>query len=215
MPSVILRKQVFWPLWERRRGNSLEPSRPCKVTSLDAVSTNGRRSAKLKVAGLVAKVSDAHLDVPTGEIIDTKGSTDILRSGGVGGKSTVAAMERGGTGLNNVEGMVTANLSKTVRIKGGMKREEVKRVIDQHMGEVSYCYETALASNPDLAGKIVFEWKILLSGKVGEVSIKSSSVSSGQLHACIRSAIKSWQFPQPKGSDVYVSYPFIFDVVGF
>jgi hypothetical protein len=64
-------------------------------------------------------------------------------------------------------------------------------------------------------GKMIFEWKILTSGQVGEVRIKSSTVNSHEIHACIKAAIKTWQFPKPKGSTVVVSYPFIFDVVGF
>jgi hypothetical protein len=83
------------------------------------------------------------------------------------------------------------------------------------MDEVSYCYENALMRNPSLAGSIVFEWKILLSGKVGEVGIKTSSVKSDSIHSCIKSAIKSWQFPEPTNTEVIVSYPFVFDIVGF
>ena len=127
----------------------------------------------------------------------------------------IAALEKGKTGQEQVMGMVTAHLDKTVNVRGGMNREIVKRVIDQHLDEISYCYETALISNPSIIGKIVFEWKILLSGKVGEIRIKSSSINSSEIHSCIKSSIKSWQFPEPKGSEVIVSYPFIFDIVGF
>jgi len=84
------------------------------------------------------------------------------------------------------------------------------------MDDVTYCYETALMSSPSLGGKIVFEWKVKSSGSVGGVNIKSSSVKSDGIHSCIKSAIKSWPFPQPSGgSSVVVSYPFIFDTVGF
>jgi hypothetical protein len=111
---------------------------------------------------------------------------------------------------------VTAQLNKTVKVQGGgMSREEVKKVIDQHLDEITHCYETALVANPSLMGRVVFEWKILMSGKVGEVRIKSSTINSTEIHSCIQTAIKSWEFPQPEGSEVIVSYPFIFDIVGF
>jgi hypothetical protein len=96
-----------------------------------------------------------------------------------------------------------------------MSREEVKRIIDMHLEEITRCYETALVANPSLMGRVVFEWKILMSGRVGEVSVKSSTLGSSDIHACIQSSIKSWEFPQPEGNEVIVSYPFIFDIVGF
>jgi hypothetical protein len=111
--------------------------------------------------------------------------------------------------------MVSVELNKSVRVQGGMSREAVKRVIDQHLDEISYCYENALIGAPSLMGNIVFEWKILMSGKVGAVRIKSSSIRSGQIHHCIQAAIKTWQFEKPQHSEVIVSYPFVFDIVGF
>jgi outer membrane biosynthesis protein TonB len=127
----------------------------------------------------------------------------------------VAALERGSTGNKQVQAMVTARMTRTVKIEGGMSREMVKRVIDQHLEEITYCYETALMSNPTILGRIVFEWKILMDGRVGEVRIVASSVNSNTIHGCIKSAIKSWQFPKPVGAEVVVSYPFVFDLVAF
>jgi hypothetical protein len=111
--------------------------------------------------------------------------------------------------------MVTAKMSKTVSIQGGMSREMVKRVIDQHLDEIQYCYESALMENSAIMGRIVYEWKILMSGNVGEVRIVSSTVNSHIIHDCIKEAIKTWQFPKPVGAEVIVSYPFVFDLVGF
>jgi len=167
------------------------------------------------VAGLVGKLGGSKITVPSVGLINTKGSIAVIRSAGIEGDGRIAALEKGKTGQNQVMAMVSADLSKTVRIQGGMSREAVKKVIDQHMDEISYCYETALIADPSLMGKAIFEWKILMPGTVGEVRIKSSSIKSTDIHSCIKSAIKSWQFPVPKGAEVVVSYPFIFDVVGF
>ena len=185
------------------------------ITNLDAVSSSSS-SAKLKVSGLKAKVSGSRMSLPTGELITSKGAADVLRSGGVGGKGSVAALSRGGTGTQAVAGRVTASMSKRVKIKGGLSRDQVKRVIDANMDDVTYCYESSLMNTPSLAGKAVFEWKVKSNGRVGAVNIKSSTVKSGEIHSCIKSAIKTWKFPQPSGGEaVFVSYPFIFDTVGF
>ncbi len=185
------------------------------VTNLDAVRSPRSGEAALKVGGLVGKLGSSRIEVPKVGLVNTKGSTQAIASAGVGGEGTVAALERGSTGSRKVMAMVKADIKAPVSVQGGMSREEVKRVIDAHMDEISYCYETALIEDPALMGKSTFEWRILESGRVGEVRIRTSSVRSDTLHGCISRAIRSWQFPRPRGAEVLVSYPFVFDVVGF
>ena len=185
------------------------------VTNLDAVSSPNVSASNLKVGGVVGKLGTGEIAVPKGAIISTKGSSQVLRSHGRKGEGTVAALEKGTTGEQEVMGMVTATLDKSARIRGGLSMDAVKRVIDQHLDDITYCYETELISNPSIVGKVLFEWKILMSGEVGEVRIKSSSINSHEIHACIKEAIRTWRFPKPRGSEVIVSYPFVFDIVGF
>jgi len=185
------------------------------VTNLDAVPVPGASEKNFTVGGLKGSLGNGKIAVATGEMVQTKGSKQVLRSAGARGKGEVAALERGTTGKKQVQAMVTAKMSRTVKIEGGMSREMVKRVIDQHLEEITYCYETALMSNPSILGRIVFEWKILMDGRVGEIRIVASSVNSHEIHDCIKSAIKSWQFPKPVGAEVIVSYPFVFDLVAF
>ncbi|MFV1951898.1 MAG: AgmX/PglI C-terminal domain-containing protein, partial [Nitrospinota bacterium] len=185
------------------------------VTNLDAVTSLHSNEGKLKVGGIVGKLDSSRIEVPSVGLVNTRGSTQVLRSAGIEGNGKIAALEKGKTGQKQVKAMVTADLNKRVRVQGGMSREAVKKVIDQHIDELSYCYETALITDSSLMGKMVFEWKILLTGRVGEIRIKSSSIKSNDIYSCIKAAIKSWQFPEPKGTGVVVSYPMIFDVVGF
>ncbi len=185
------------------------------VTNIDAVSVPGATEKNFSVGGLKGSLGNGQISVATGQIVQTKGSSQVLRSGGASGKGDVAALERGTTGKKKVQAMVTAKMNRTVKIEGGMSREMVKRVIDQHLDEITYCYETALMSNPSILGRIVFEWKILKDGRVGEIRIVASSVNSNTIHGCIKSAIKSWRFPKPVGTEVIVSYPFVFDLVSF
>ena len=185
------------------------------VTNLDAVKSANSGQAKFKVGGIKGKLGKSEISVTGGDVVATKGNSQVLRSYGAGGDGRVAALKKGNVGQKKVMGMVQARLNKSVRIRGGMSREEVKRVIEQHLDEITYCYETALISNPSIKGKITMEWKILMTGKVGEVRIKSSTIKSPEIYSCIKSAIKTWQFPKPVGNEVVVSYPFIFDIVGF
>jgi hypothetical protein len=185
------------------------------VTNLDAVPVPGASGKNFTVGGVKGSLGNGKISVATGAMIQTKGSQKVLRSAGARGKGEVAALERGSTGKRQIQAMVTAKMSRTVRIEGGMSREMVKQVIDQHLHEITYCYENALMSNPNIMGRMVFEWKILMDGRVGEVHIVASSVNSHEIHDCIRGAIKSWRFPKPQGAEVVVSYPFVFDLVAF
>jgi hypothetical protein len=185
------------------------------VTNLDAVPVPGASDKNFTVGGVKGSLGNGKISVATGAMIQTKGSQKVLRSAGVRGKGEVAALERGSTGTRQVQAMVTAKMSRTVKIEGGMSREMVKQVIDQHLQEITYCYENALMSNPSLLGRMVFEWRIMMNGRVGEVRIVASSVNCHEIHDCIKSAIRSWQFPKPEGAEVIVSYPFVFDLVSF
>ncbi len=185
------------------------------VSNLDAVKVPGATEKNFSVGGLIGALGDGKIVVASGAIVQTKGSAQVLRSAGAKGKGEVAALTRGNTGKKQVQAMVTAKMNRTVKIEGGMSRELVKKVIDQHLDEITYCYEMALMVTPSILGRVVFEWKILKSGRVGQVRIVSSNVNSSQIHDCIKSAIRSWQFPKPVGSEVIVSYPFVFDLVSF
>lgn len=187
------------------------------VTNLDAVAVPGATEKNFTVGGIKGSLGSSKISVgsPGGSMIQTKGAKQVLRSAGASGKGEVAALERGSTGNKQVKAMVTAKMTRRVKVEGGMSREMVKRVIDQHLGDITYCYESALVTNPTIMGRVIFEWKILMDGRVGEIRIVASSVNSHEIHDCIKRAIKSWRFPNPVGAEVVVSYPFVFDLVAF
>jgi TonB family protein len=87
----------------------------------------------------------------------------------------------------------------------------VKKVIDDHLDEITSCYEKALVTGR-IEGRIVYEWLIDSSGNVENISILSSTVPQTDLVACIKSSIKTWRFPKPKDGKAIVSYPFVFDI---
>ena len=206
---VLVAKLRIDHQWRQLTTGQVEEVEVGLLAPADAVAQSGMATVcrNREEVDAVLELGQHHV-----RLIATRHSVELVHSGG---KGRVAALKKGKTGDNQVMAMVTASLNKKVKIQGGMSREAVKKVIDMHMDEISHCYETALVDNPSIVGRVVFEWKILLSGRVGEVRIKNSSINSDYIHSCIQSRIKSWQFPKPQGSEVMVSYPFIFDIVGF
>jgi TonB family protein len=97
----------------------------------------------------------------------------------------------------------------------GLSKEEVGSVIHKHMAEIRYCYEASMVRNPSVQGKLVVAFTIGAPGTVKAVELKDSSLGDPKLDDCIIRRLSSWRFPQPRGgTDVAVTYPFIFKSLG-
>jgi hypothetical protein len=80
-----------------------------------------------------------------------------------------------------------------------------------HLNEVRYCYEQALGTAPELAGRVALRIIIGSDGKVTESSIASSTLGNANVEGCVAKAGLGWQFPRVEGGGlVIVSYPFNF-----
>ena len=160
-------------------------------------------------------------------------SRSQLNAGGVGelgGKSgsvqskNIGMLGSGGSGVGYADSKVTAGAvngqgttsglvtfsAGTKGVDEGLTRDEVGKVIHDHLSEVRYCYESAMVRNPGLEGKVQVHFTIRPNG-----TVKSSDVTEGSgeasLDTCITSHLMRWRFPKPRGGvEVGVTYPFIF-----
>lgn len=96
-----------------------------------------------------------------------------------------------------------------IEVKGELKLDLVRGVIKQHISEVRLCYETELAKNLELAGRVTVSFTIGAEGKVAEPKVKSSTLNSPAVEKCITDAVGVWEFPKPKRGTVAVEYPFV------
>jgi hypothetical protein len=94
-----------------------------------------------------------------------------------------------------------------VKVRGGMDREIVRRVVRNHLNEVRYCYERALPGRPSLAGRVVATFTILPTGRVASSVIGESTLKDAAVEGCIAASVRRWEFPRTEGL-VIVSYPF-------
>jgi hypothetical protein len=99
--------------------------------------------------------------------------------------------------------------------QGFLDRDEIQKVINQNIGQIQRCYERELLKSPGLAGKVQVEWTIATSGRVRSCRQTYTSMQGTAVSSCIMDAIRGWVFPQPKGGEVIVNYPFIFKSIGF
>ncbi|QAT82802.1 FHA domain-containing protein [Corallococcus coralloides] len=182
----------------------------------------GSKNAKqtnYKLAGLIGKAPIANAGLGTfglgggGKGGGATLGAELLRGKGGGG---IGALGAGRVGKGAVGGTVTRATARSISsAQGTVDREAVARVINSHLNEVHGCYERALLKDPGLAGKVVLEWAIGLNGRVASAKTKSSTLRNASVEACILSSLKGWQFPAPKGGQVIITYPFLFNSVGY
>lgn len=102
-----------------------------------------------------------------------------------------------------------ARASGDATVLGTLDKAVIRRVIQQHIGEVKACYETELEKNGNLAGRLMVRFTIDPAGKVTESAVQESSLNNAAAEGCIRDAVRTWTFPKPQGGKVVVSYPFV------
>ncbi|MBM4783365.1 MAG: AgmX/PglI C-terminal domain-containing protein [Archangiaceae bacterium] len=180
----------------------------------------GAKNAKndFKLSGLIGKAPIANAGIGTFGLggggaggMGIKGAELLRGKGGAG----IGALGAGNIGKGKVGGAVTSAVSRNVGAQGTIDKEAVAKAINAHLGEVSSCYERALLKEPGLAGKIVLEWQITTSGSVGFAKTKSSTMKSSAVEQCILGSLKTWRFPPAKGAGVVITYPFMFNSVGY
>ncbi|CAN5397900.1 hypothetical protein BH10BDE1_BH10BDE1_19770 [soil metagenome] len=140
---------------------------------------------------------------------------NAYRLGGIAtrGKGGGATGVRDGTGLSG--GTVgtgdVAMVDEETVIEGGLDRDVIADVIRRNLGQIRYCYERQLSSNPELYGKLLVKFTIDAGGGVLEPKIDTSTMKSSLVEGCVLRRLAGWKFPLPKGgTQVRVSYPFLF-----
>ncbi len=96
-------------------------------------------------------------------------------------------------------------------IFGGLDKEIIRRIINQHRSRFKYCYERELIKNQSLQGKIHVWFQIEPNGRVYKSRISRSTMNNDRVEECLARRVKLLRFPSPKGGGVvHVNYPFIF-----
>jgi hypothetical protein len=184
------------------------------VTNLDAVAVPSD-STTFNLAGIAGKLVTSEIQVPTGagEAIRTVGAQELLKNS----QGTVGALASRGTGGGQVKAVVREPPKATISIRGGMSREAVLQVVNAHLDEIRDCYERELLHSPGLTGKIVLEWLIREDGSVSYAKVAFTNIGhSSDLHLCVQAQVTAWKFPRPTdGHEVVVTFPFLFENMGF
>lgn len=195
---------------------------PVKVESMGALAALGGLSdgpslptpptnIKIEKSGAPGAIGPASATASFGEGVPVAngrmaaggggGGGAIRTKGNASGSGTGYGTQglKGGAGTRGIAGAVVGQpkLAGKSGKTEGLTRDQVMKVMQKHLAEVQHCYEKSLLSNPDLAGRMEFEWDIEPSGSVSASRVKKSSVNGGdELGECIKGVFMAIQFPK-------------------
>jgi len=180
------------------------------VSNLDAVKAPRGTRSSFSMSGLIGKN-------PSGDAKIVRISGPGRHKGSGTDKNLGAIGSLGGRKGRGVGGVVVGDVPTfEIGVKGSLSREQIKKVVMKHVGEINYCYEKGLFDNPGLEGKLNMFWEIKPNGRVGVVRIKRSTMRSNSVNRCIINVIKKMKFPKPRGGGVVqVGFPFSFRAASF
>jgi hypothetical protein len=93
---------------------------------------------------------------------------------------------------------------------GSLPPEVIQREVRSHYGAFRRSYESGLAHNPQLQGRVVVRFVVELDGLVRRVVSNGSDMPDPKVVECIVAEYKNLTFPHPEGGIVTVVYPIMF-----
>jgi pSer/pThr/pTyr-binding forkhead associated (FHA) protein len=196
-----------------------------KIGALAALSALRSKPTTKPVSVNINKNAGGMKSLNTGGVIGTlktksgrlaaAGHTTVKTKGLGYGSGTGYGIQglKGKAGGRAVAGAVVGT-PKLVKLskKQGLSRNQVLDVVKKHIAKIQQCYERSLFSNPDLAGKVTYEWFITPRGGVTWAKVKATRMRGGDtLHRCVTGVFKRMKFPKAKNRQSTVAtVPFPF-----
>lgn len=183
-------------------GLNLGALKTSKGPGLGGSLGSGGVQTSIYAKGLVA--------APLGAGANAKGAGGYGTKGKGGGQAGYGQLSMVGSSGNS-----SIALGESTVSNGGLDRDLIAAVIKKNMGQISFCYEQGLRSNPSLSGRVMTDFVIGANGRVSAAKMASSTLQSSMVESCILMRLRSWNFPKPTGGvSVKVKYPFVLKRLG-
>jgi hypothetical protein len=96
------------------------------------------------------------------------------------------------------------------RIDGRLPPAAIQQIVRSHYGAFRSCYESALAKDPRMEGRLTVRFVIDAEGRVTNPGIPENSLPDCDAVRCVRDHFRPLTFPKPEGGIVTVLYPIRF-----
>lgn len=162
-------------------------------SDIKVTKSGGSAAAGIKVGGMAGAVPSNGQPVASG-----LGKTpSALAGAGQGGLAQTTGNKAGKRAVK----AVVAEPPVLKNTEQGLSQDELNAVIAKYVSQVQRCYERALFDNPQLVGRIEYEWTIEAAGQVSESHVKRSEIAAADgLNQCVLKVISSMKFPVAKNN---------------
>ena len=82
--------------------------------------------------------------------------------------------------------------------------------IQRYAAGIQFCYESELAKEPGLRGKLVIAITVSAGGEVTEASVVQNTFGANRIASCALSQIRRWKFPPIASGATSFQTPFVF-----
>ena len=107
--------------------------------------------------------------------------------------------------------MVGAPSIGHARYYGKVDAFVVRHTIRRDLPKINRCYESALRSAPELAGKVKVRFAIIRNGEVKAVRVLENTTGSEGVERCVARVVSGIQFPSRRsGKALSFTFPFVF-----
>jgi hypothetical protein len=97
-------------------------------------------------------------------------------------------------------------------INGGLNRDIIRRTASDHSDDIRDCHGRALASVPNLAGKLVVELWVNERGRVTNAELTGDRALNDRVGQCVVELVMGWTFPEAGGVDGSFKIEFAFAI---
>jgi hypothetical protein len=94
--------------------------------------------------------------------------------------------------------------------KGRLAPEKIQHIVREKFGRFRLCYESGLATNSNLRGKVTVKFVIDRDGLLAMTEDAGSDLPDANVVACVVKGFGTLRFPPPDGGNVTAVYPIMF-----
>lgn len=92
----------------------------------------------------------------------------------------------------------------------GTSGSELENALQFQVKKAHRCYDSALAQDPTLRGKVTVSVRVGANGQVCSAGIASNEMGSSQVASCVSGSFRGASFPPPRGGCIDVNIPINF-----
>ncbi len=99
---------------------------------------------------------------------------------------------------------------KEVETKVYCDKKDIAAKIAAKKGAIKFCYDPELQKNPNLKGKVIYNFTIGSAGRITEMSVANDGLGNSKVTNCAMNVIKRINFRRPIGGECVIRYPYVF-----